>query len=223
MKIPTTVATLMPLVVASCRVTEPIPAQAAEPSKDSKRIQKSITHGNSTIFLQARRKGIKTNDLILEAKDGSLRYLARNQFFITDFCISNRGILYYCEAGMDYGYEVGTRGHDFRLKRIDLKDESAAIQPLLPNKSFSEPQQLELNHDQKLLCFATRFGDIHIIDLATRREIDIDLNGIEPGKVCGHRLSADKKSFVASINTGTAEGGAFIWKKREFPLPAPGP
>ena len=219
MKSPIAVAILVTLVASNCQVRESIPARAAEPRKDARLIQKSVTHGGATVFLQARRRGIKTNDLILEAKDGSLRYLALNPFFITDFCISDEGMVYFCEAGMDHGYEVGTRGHDFRLKRTNLKDGSATAQPLLPDKSFSEPNRLELSHDQRLLCFATRFGDIHIIDVAMKREIDLDLNGIDPAKVCGHQLSADGKSFIASVNTGTAAGGAFLWERRGFPLP----
>ena len=186
---------------------------------DSQRIQKSITYGDSTIFLQSRRKGIKTNDLIIKGKDGVLRYLCHNQYFITDFCISRRGILYFCEAGLDYGYEVGTRGHQFRLKQIDLKAVPEEVEPLLPDKTFSEPRRLELNHNQELLCFAEHFGKLHVIALDTRREIKISLDGIDPEKILGLYLSEDKKSFLADINTGETESGAFIWKRRKFALP----
>ena len=213
-------ALLATLFLASCQTIEPIPYQAASPSMDSRRIQKSITHGDSTIFLQSRKKGIKTNDLMIMGKDGVPRYLCHNTYFITDFCISRQGILYYSEAGRDEGYEVGTRGHDFRLKQIDLKAVPEKIKPLLPNKTFSEPQRLELNHNEKLLCFADHFGKLHAISLATGREMIIDLDGIDPKKIYGLHLTDDKRSFIALVNIGTAANGSFIWKKRMFPLHA---
>ncbi len=208
------------MVLASCQTIEPIPNQAVRPTMDSQRIQKSITCGDSRIFLQSRRKGIKTNDLMIMGKDGVPRYLCHNQYFITDFCISSRGILYFCEAGLDHGYAVGTRGHQFRLKQIDLKAVLDKVEPLLPDKTFSEPQRLELNYNQELLCFADHFGKFHVIALATRREIKIGLNGIDPEKIQGLYLSDDKKSFLAEIKTGKTESGAFMWKKHKLPLPA---
>lgn len=207
-------------VLASCQTIEPIPNQAGQPSMDARRIQKTISYGDSTIFLQSRRKGIKTNDLIIMGKDGVLRYLCDNPYFITDFCISRRGILYYSEAGRDHGYAVGTRGHEFRLKQIDLKTVPEKVESLLPGQTFSEPQRLELNHNQKLLCFADHFGKLHAISLATGREIKVDLDGIDPDKIQGLYLSDDKRSFLAGVNIGTTDSGAFIWKTRKFPLPA---
>lgn len=212
-------AVLMITVLVSCQTIETIPNQAARPTMDARRIEKSITYGDSTIFLQSRRRGIKTNDLMIMGKDSVPRYLCHNPYFITDFCISRRGILYYSEAGRDYGYAVGTRGHEFRLKQIDLKTVPEKVKSLLPDKTFSEPQRLELNHNQKLLCFADHFGKLHAISLATGREMKIDLDGIDPDKIQGLYLSDDKRSFIAGVNTGTTESGAFIWKNRKFPLP----
>lgn len=213
-------AILMTVALASGQTIEPIPHQAARPTMDYRRIQKSITYGDSTIFLQSRKKGIKTNDLMIMGKDGVPRYLCHNPYFITDFCLSRRGILYYSEAGRDHGYAVGTRGHEFRLKQIDLKTVPEKIEPLLPGKTFSEPQRLELNHNEKLLCFADHFGMLHAISLMTGREMKIDLDGIDLDKIQGLYLSDDKRSFIAGVNTGTTERGAFIWKNRKFPLPA---
>lgn len=213
-------AMLVTVIVAACQTTEPIPHQAARPTMDAQRIQKSITYGDSTIFLQSRKKGIKTNDLMIMGKDGVPRYLCHNPYFITDFCLSSRGILYFCEAGRDHGYAVGTRGHEFRLKQMDLKAVPETVEPLLPDKTFSEPQQLELNHNEKLLCFADHFGKLHVISLATRREMKVDLDGIDPDKIQGRFLSEDKKSFLAGVNIGQTESGAFVWKNRTFPLPA---
>ena len=200
---------------------ECIPDQAAEPVMDPRRIQKSVPYGSSTVFLQSRRKGIRTNDLMIRSEDGALRYLCRNQHFIADFCISSRGILYFSEAGRDHGHAVGTRGHDFRLGQIDLKTVPGRIEPLLHDRTFSEPRGLELSRNQELLCFADHFGKLHVVELAGRREIDIGLDGIDPDRVHGLCLSTDKESFLVLVNTGQYESGAFVWKKGRFPLPAP--
>lgn len=208
------------MMLASCQVTEPIPPQSAVAAVHSGRIQKSLTYGDSTIFLQSRKKGIKTNDLIIMGKDRVPRYLCPNPYFITDFCISRQGMLYFCEAGRDHGCEVGTRGHEFCLKQIDLKTDPKKVKPLLPGKTFTETQKLELNHNETLLCFVDHFGKLHAISLADGREIKIDLDGIDPEKICGLYLSGDKRSFLTLAKTGKTESGSFTWELREFPLPA---
>jgi hypothetical protein len=76
-----------------------------------------------------------------------------------------------------------------------------------------------LNHDQSLLCFATRFGEIHVIDLRTLKEINIIPDGEDKARVCGYWLTPDKKAFKASIRTGTEADGRYIWESRVLPLP----
>lgn len=42
-----------------------------------------------------------------------------------------------------------------------------------------------MSRDQRLLCFATRFGDIHVIDLKTLEDIKIQPGGMDPAKELG--------------------------------------
>lgn len=222
MKPITLCAIIAPIIVVSCDPypKDTLPTRSGMPVKNSEMIQKSVVHGGSTVFLQSRKKGILTNDLMMESPDGSVRYLSDNRFYIKDFCITKGGMLYYIEAGEDYGYMVGTRGRDFRIRNINLNDWQYRIEPFLADRIFVEPSQLELSNDQRLLCFATRFGDIHVIDLDTRREINIIPQDMDPKKVLGHKLTPDKKAFRVQVHTGVDNSGKFLWETRTLPLPS---
>lgn len=210
---------LVAMVLASCLSKEVIPPRAEVAVKRPDRIQKSVLFGTSKIFLQTRKKGILTNDLMMEAEDGAVRHLSDNRYFISDFCVSGKGVVYYVEAGLDRGYEVGTRGHDFKIKKIDLNHRPYRAESILSDRSFAEPNKVELSRDQRLLCFATRFGDIHIIDLNTLEDIKILPGGMVPAKVCGFWLTPDKTGFKVSVQTGSDASGAYIWEERVLPLP----
>ena len=129
-------------------------------------------------------------------------------------------MLYYIEAGHDIGYEpfAGVRSSKFTIKYIDLNSKNYKIKNLLLNKNFLRPTKLELDLEERFLCFATDFGDIHVIDLLSKKEINILPSNIDSENVHGEYLSPDRKSFIVSINVGTDSNANYIWKKHKIDL-----
>ena len=172
---------VLPLLVScgTALLRESIPERSVVIEKVKNRVQKSIKYKSSTIFLQSRRRGIKTNDLIIENEKGELRYLSNNRFLIQDFCISRDGKLCYVEAGRDIGYEpmTGIRSSMFRIKQIDLNGKKYEITDFYPDKDSQlriyRPYKLELDDEEKYICFATDFGEIYVIDLSSKTRINI--------------------------------------------------
>jgi len=217
-------ALLTLLFLISCANVEPIPERSETIEKDISKIQKHIVYQDAIIFLQSRMKGIRTNDLIIQGKNSELSYLSDNKFYIQDFCITKDGILYYIEAGRDSGSEplAGVRSSQFTIKHINLNSKKYEIKDFFPDKgsqlTIKRPKNLELDSQEKLICFATDFGEIYVIDRFSKQEINILPPNTDPRIYNGKHLSLDRKSFVVNINMTPNTNGRYIWKRHSINL-----
>lgn len=50
------------------------------------------------------------------------------------------------------------------------------------------------------------------------KQVDIYPKGVDPQDIQGKQLSADRRHFLVSYNTGTTPSGSFIWKNYHINL-----